>query len=221
MKAFVILCTLCSLFAYLNAETITFFDGDFVDGDYTSISQGTGVVNASTDNSGGNPGSFRRISLTVDPFETARGIELLNSAVFNPQLQGEVQSVSVSFDVARVFNSVPGATQISRGIAVEQDGNVFLLINSPPATNTSFQNFSVNDIVPLLGGVNWVDGPEITFGFFNQVSTSQTGFTIDGGYDNFEVNVTFNPIPEPSTYIVLLFGFVFFGLINTTKRKHS
>ena len=156
---------------------------------------GTSV--ASTESSGGNPGAYRKVSLTVDPFQNVANRQLWSVAKYTPARQGPVTSVSLSYDLTRVLTSTPGATQIVKGIAVQQGGVVYTLIQgvstvAPP----NWDSFSVADLVPLFPAVNWKDGTEITFGIFTSVSTSETGFTIAGGYDNFTVTVHYAP-PVP------------------------
>jgi len=66
-----------------------------------------------------------------------------------------------------------------------------------------------------------VSGNEILFGFGASVGTSGTGFTIDGGYDNFEVTVNFDEstISEPGTLVV--FGLGLIGLGYRRRRRAS
>src|SRR3989442_752241 len=61
------------------------------------------------------------ISFTVAPFQSVVSDQLWTVAVFTPKTQGAVTSVSLSYDITRVFTSTPGATQIRKGIAVQQD----------------------------------------------------------------------------------------------------
>ena len=186
-----------------QAETVTFSTGEFVDSEWSTNISGTGSSEASTQPTGGNHGAFRRVSLTVDLSQNVVNRQLWNVAVFTPATQGPVSSVSVSYDLARVFTSNPGATQVSKGIAVQQDGVLYgLTTGVSTAAPPTWESFSVTDIVPLFPAVNWTNGNQITFGFQNAVSTSQVGFTIDGGYDNFSVTVNFDPpisgVPSPT-----------------------
>jgi len=158
---------------------------------------------ATTEPSGGNPGAYRRVSLTVAPFQGVVNRQLWSVAVFNPGVQGAITSVSLSYELSRVFTSNPGATQNTKGIAVQQDGVVYVSnqgvsIVAPP----TWEAFAVANIVPLFPAVNWTTGTQITFGFYNAVATSETGFTIDGGYDNYRVTVNYGPVVPPKLYSV-------------------
>ncbi len=204
-----------------DSALVTFQTGDFSSG-WTSHISGTGTAVATTEASGGNPDAFRRLSLTVNPFTSVLDAELWSSAQFTPSIQGTVTSVSFGYDVARVFTSNPGATQITKGIAVRQDGTVyyhFLGVStaSPPNWDSAF----VADIVPLFPLIDWANGNTITFGFYDSVSAGSDGFTLDGGYDNFRVDVNYGPVPEPSTYIAGALLFLPFGahLVRRLRQR--
>lgn len=65
--------------------------------------------------------------------------------------------------------------------------------------------------------MDWVSGSEILFGFGGSVGKSETGFTICGGYDNFEVVVNFDEVGEPGSLGVISFGIL--GLAYIRRRK--
>ncbi len=194
------------------ADSVTFSTGEFLANEWFSETFPglAGTSSSSTQAIGGNPGAFRRVSLSVAPFQSAFDAQLWNVTQFTPKSQGMVTSVSMSYDISRVFSSDPGATQVAKGIAVLQDGILstgFLGIStaSPPTWDLA----SVTDLVSLFPQVNWVNGEQITFGFFNSVSTSVLGFTIDAGYDNFQITVNFSPVavPLPMSLLLLASGF--------------
>ena len=193
----------CSLAAFhgARAETVTYSTGDFVSAQWSSVISGTGTSVASTEPSGGRPGAYRRVSLTVGPHQDVANWQLWSVAVYTPARQGPVTSVSLSYDLSRVYTSNPGATQIAKGIAVQQGGVIYSLYQGvSTVAQPSWESLSVADLVPLFPAVNWTNGTEITFGFLDSVSTSETGFTIDGGYDNFTVTVNYTPAPQSATY---------------------
>ena len=123
----------------------------------------------------------------------------------------------MSYDISRVFSSNPGATQVAKGLAVLQDGilsTAFLGVStvSPPI----WELVSVADLVPLFPTINWTNGNQITFGFYDSVSTGGLGFTIDAGYDNFTVAVNFSPVPAPLPMSLL---FLVSGIGALISRK--
>lgn len=202
----ILLGSLCTASA-LQGGAVTFTTGTFNPAHWTShvLPGSTGTGFGSTENSGGNPDAYRRVSLTVDPFEFVGDAEMWNLAVFNPSVQGQVTGVSMSYDIARVFTSHIHATQVTRGLAVEQNGVIQThFIGVSTATPPNWEHVSIADVLPLFPGINWVNGSTIRFGIFDMVGTSGTGFTIDAGYDNFQVVVNFNAVPDGGTSAALL-----------------
>lgn len=201
--------------ASANASLVTFQTGDFSSGWSSHVDPlSTGTANAWTEATGGNPGAYRRVSLTVSPFQSVSDAQLWSGAEFNPLAQGAVSSVSLAYDIARVFSSHAAATQVVKGIAVRQDGVIYTaFLGISVVTPPDWEAVSVADIVPLFPLVDWANGNTITFGFYDSVGTSADGFTIDGGYDNFRVDVNYTPaiVPEPSTYIAGALLFLPFG----------
>jgi hypothetical protein len=193
-----------------RAGTIAFFEGDFLTAPAQTFVSGTGESTATTPLSGGNPGSYRDISLALDVDESRLHFELVDGFVFDPSAQGAATSVSVSYDVRRTFTSTPLATQVAQFIAVEQDGVVRNFFGGV-TTSTTFVDFSVADIVPLFADVNWIDGSAIRFGFgMSAFAGGGIPFTLAGGYDNFEVTVNFESISEPVPLAVFAFSAIWF-----------
>jgi len=220
MKRFVLfLAVLMILFCGVGktyALTMSFFDDDFIDSEWSSTVMGAGSSIATTEPSGGNPDEYRRVSLTVDPYQYVVNYQLFNLAVFTPATQGAITSVSLSYDIRRVYTSNPGATQIAKGIAVKQDSTIHDYYGGVTST-TTWESFSISNIVPLFPGIDWVNGNQITFGFYDSVGTLTTPFTLDGGYDNFGAEIEYNPIPEPTT--IVLMGFGLLGLLGVVIRQ--
>jgi hypothetical protein len=208
--------------ASARADVTLFSTGDFVPSEWSShVSSGsTGTGVAFTEPTGGNPGAYRRVSLAVGPFENILDAQLWNVAVFTPATQGVVASVSLAYDISRVFTSDLAATQVAKGVAVQQDGVLYgqllgVAVVSPP----DWDSVAVADLVPMFPAINWTDGSAITFGFYNSVSTTGAGFTIDGGYDNYRVTVAFTPllIPEPAMFACLGMGLI--GVLAARNRR--
>ena len=205
---------LCVIATPVTAATITFFDGDFNPTDYSSIVTGSGSSTAITEPSGGTPGAYRRVSLTVEPFQSVWNVQLFLNAVYTPKDQGPIQSVQVSYDIRRVFTTHPHATQIHKGISVEQDSVIYSYFGGN-STSTTWEPFAVSDIIPFFPQVNWSDGNQIMFGFYDAVGTSEQGFTLDGGYDNFTVEIS--PVPLPCA--VWLFGCGLLSLMGLRRYR--
>jgi hypothetical protein len=205
-----------------RANVEIFSTGDFLPSEWSSqlLPGSTGTGTSFTEAAGGNPGAYRRVSLTVDPFEWVLDAQLWSVARFTPATQGMVGSVSLSYDVSRVFTSDPGATQIAKGIAVRQNGVLHsALLGVSVATPPTWESVAVADLLPLFPAVDWVNGSTITFGFYNSVATSSSGFTIDGGYDNYRVAVSFTPqIPEPSSFAFLSIGVAALLAVRCRRR---
>jgi hypothetical protein len=216
----------------LVTQSVEFYDGDFAPGDYLTLPSGTGTSAVTTDQPGGNPGSFRRISITLDPFDGARNVQLYKPAEFTPADQGPITAVSLSYDIRRVFTSHPWATWVLKGLAVQQltdgapnsdngdgDGYTVPVLHTyrvGVTQSTEWEHMEVLDILPLFPGVNWVDGGPITFGFYALNATSETPFTLDTGYDNFRVGISY--VPEPGALSLLAVGAVTLVLVRRRRR---
>ncbi|MGE0386390.1 MAG: hypothetical protein AB7Q97_16805 [Gammaproteobacteria bacterium] len=187
--------------APVHAATQNFSTGEFIDAQWSSqtTADSTGSGTAITEVDGGNPGAYRRLSLVLGPDQTAVQVSLWSVASFDPSVRGRIDSVSLSYDLSRVSSSLPSATQIARGIAVMQDGVIHRSHQGVTAIAIpDWEHFEVTDLVPLFPAVDWIAGSAITFGLFNSAGALETGFTIDGGYDNFAVSVEFTPVPLPA-----------------------
>lgn len=213
-----------ALSAAARADVAIFATGDFLPGEWSTHiwSGSTGSGTASTEPAGGNPGAYRRLSLTVDPFETILDSQLWSVATFTPATQGAITSASLSYDITRVFTSDPGASQVAKGVSVRQGGTVYtqllgVSVVSPPV----WESVAVTDLVALFPAVDWSTGSAITFGFYNSVSTSSAGFTIDAGYDNYRVAVNYAPIPEPAVFASLGAGLVLLLALRGRRWRRS
>lgn len=192
MRLTIIILIFTSIASLGHSETLVFFDGEFDSSNYTEYTQGEGTSSAWTETVGGYPDEYRRISLTVSPKQDVLNAQIFGLAQFTPGIEGSINSAMVSYEVRRVYNSIPSATLIVRGVAVEQDGVVYKF-NGGATSSTTWEYFEIENIVPLFPSVNWIDGNTITFGFYDYVYSASSSFTIDGGYDNFRVEIDYNP----------------------------
>ncbi len=203
---------------------ITFSTGEFVASEWSSHIQpgSTGTSVATTEATGGNPGSgaYRRVSLTVETFQSVLNSQLWSVAEFTPATQGAIASVSLSYDISRVFSNFLTATQVNKGISVRQDGVIYThSLGISEVEPPIWDPVAAADLVPLFPSVNWTSGNTITFGFHDSVTASTVGFTIDGGYDNYSVTVNSNPIPEPTTIALLGIGLAGLGGRYVKRRR--
>ncbi len=197
------------------AGTITLTESSFLTPPADTIVLGTGSSTATT------VSGYRNISLAVDPGEGRNHYELIDGFSYDPSAQGAVTSASFSIDFRRTFSSTPLATQTALWMVVQQGGTTYDEF-ATVTTSTSFVNFTNTDITALFPLVDWVSGGEILFGFGNSAfAGGGIGFTIDGGYDNFEVTVNFDEstISEPGTLVV--FGLGLIGIGYMRRRRGS
>ncbi|MGB0630647.1 MAG: hypothetical protein ACPGRZ_08130 [Alphaproteobacteria bacterium] len=179
---------------------------------------GAGSSTATTPLSGGNPGSYRDISLALNVGEGRAHFELVDGISFDPSAQGAISSVAVQYDVRRTFTSTFDALQVARYVVAEQ-GGVWHTHFGGVTTSASFTTFAVADLVPLLPGVDWISGGEIRFGFGNSAFAGLgTPFTIAGGYDNYQVTVNFTEIPIAATGTLFLFGV---SALHISRRRRK
>jgi hypothetical protein len=155
-----------------------------------------------------------------------------NSFTYNPSTQGAITSINASVDKS-FTTSEPGA-----GIGntfrplIEQDGN-FYLAAVPGSTitgpaDTGYLNFSAAGLTAAdftlfnittgafgVGNPNF-DGDLITFGFAQNTNLA-AGTNNETDYDNLDITVN-PPVPEPSTWAMLLIGFAGIGFAAHRRR---
>lgn len=204
-QLYMIFASLLPLCAF--TDVLQFTTGDFTDSEWTTDitldSSGTGT--ASTIASGGNPGAYRQIALTVAANQFVQVNQLWENTVFTPSTQGAINAVSLSYDVTRVSTTHQFATQVAKGISVRQDGVVYSVSGGVTVTALpAWDSVATPDLVALFPQINWANGNEIAFGFYDSVGTGATPFTLTGGYDNFSVTIDHQAIPEPATGILML-----------------
>jgi hypothetical protein len=192
---------------------IVYSDGDFGGGDWsfeTSTALG-GSASASRISSGGNPGAYLQISLSMaagDGYSVLWGFN--SSAVYNPATSA-IESVGYSEDLLQGGSpQAAGAALLQNGLryyryAWTTDPSVWTTRIATPEVGASgyllddSQNNGINPLNPNFS----ILGAPITFGFFRNISgTALTSFTTTSRLDNWTTSVT--PVPEPSTFLLVI-----------------
>lgn len=189
-----------------NAQII-YSDGDFGGGNWSfqnSASLGASG-SASRITSGGNPGAYLQVSLSM---AAGNGYSVLwgfnNSAVYDPA-SGAIDTVGYREDLLQGGSpQAAGAALLQNGLRYYRytwttDAPIWTTRIATPDVGASgyllddSQNNGVNPLNPNFS----ILGAPITFGFFRNISgTALTDFTTTSRLDNWTTTV--NPVPEPS-----------------------
>jgi hypothetical protein len=199
--------------ASIARAQIVFSDGDFGGGNWsfeTSTSLGASA-SASRISSGGNPGAYLQISLSMaagDGYSVLWGFN--SSAVYDPATSA-IESVGYSEDLLQGGSpQAAGAALIQNGLRYYRytwttDPSVWTTRIATPDVSASgyllddSQNNGSNPLNPNFS----ILGAPITFGFFRNISgTALTSFTGTSRLDNWTTTVT--PVPEPSTFLLVV-----------------
>lgn len=226
-----------------DAGVIVFSDGTFNSADWVvdafeNANGGSAAV--SQELLGGNPGAFYHIVNTVSPGavgSTIYGLYLKPTASYSPSTQGAIINGTLSIDT-QMFSGF-GLGEATRTL-LQQDGELFVRIgNRIDANNvgswvTKGQSFVANEfqlISETTPGVLVIDptqhpdfsktGSTIVFGFSSANSTTgTTGYTIDGGYDNWQITLNTSTVPEPASIVLLAIGGVAAAGCGWRRRRH-
>src|SRR6185312_5074480 len=227
--------TLLVFAARCPADTV-FSDGTFNNADWSVVSEGIGnggTASGSQATSGGNPGDYRQVSLTVNsapggsqPYSVEIAAHLNSTAIYAPAVQGAIGSLDISQDAILLQGSGDG---IGEGIALQQDGQTFYsadnlghgLFITPDHTWTNHQMpgmtaadfFTAADWPYATAGAKpdfSASGDLITLGFYTSGVTNNGSYTVSGGVDNWSLTV--HSVPEPTGGCALAVGtLAFFG----------
>jgi hypothetical protein len=186
---------------------IVFSDGDFGGGDWsfeTSTALGASA-SASRISSGGNPGAYLQISLSMaagDGYSVLWGFN--SSAVYVPA-SSAIEAVGYREDLMQGGSpQAAGTALLQNGLryyryAWTTDQSVWTTRIATPDVGASgyvlddSQNNGSNPLNPNFS----ILGAPITFGFFRNISgTALSDFTTTSRLDNWTTTVT--PVPEPS-----------------------
>lgn len=215
----------------INAGEVTFFDGDFVPGDWSATiavmddpsnptpGPGTATAALSQATSGGNPGNYRKIEKTNRRGDIVAIFDL-NINRYDPQLGGSVESVQFQWD-----GSASGAFDVATPFVpiLQQGGNLFFSLagivtvdNDPVwqpfvSGELTASDFDTNAFA--IFGLAAPDGvtpdfsataDSIGFGYATLGSTlGSDPLFIVNGIDNFSATFTTASVPEPGCVALL------------------
>ena len=186
---------------------IDYYDGDFVGGNWsfeTPTSLGASA-SASRMSSGGNPGAYLQISLSMAAGDGSSVLWGFNSsAIYDPSTL-PIDTVGYREDLLQGGSpQAAGAALLQGGLRYYRylwttDASAWTTrIATPDAGATGYhldgsQNNGINPLNPDFSEL----GAPITFGFFRNISgTALSDFTTTSRLDNWTTTVT--PVPEPS-----------------------
>lgn len=212
-----------------NAQII-YSDGDFGGGNWSfqnSASLGASG-SASRITSGGNPGAYLQVSLSM---LAGNGYSVLwgfnNSAIYDPA-SGAIDTVGYKEDLLQGGSpQAAGAALLQNGLryyryAWTTDASIWTTRIATPDVGASgyllddSQNNGINPLNPNFS----ILGAPITFGFFRNISgTALTDFTGTSRLDNWTTTVT--TVPEPSAAHLLIFGGLAFAALHFIRRRKT
>src|SRR5919202_1598909 len=209
------------LLKYLPTRSVIVSDSAFNDTDWELITLTTGnggTVTAKQKTSGGNPGEYRYIFISVnyviDEYTNVCGINIRRNLTYNPQVIGSITSINYSEDSIN-FADNPGQGQAA-GIVLRQNGKLYLTFSTrleiaakdQSWINKQLMNLKAVDFIryedllltirPAAIGNNpahpdfSAKGGIIEFGFFRWNSTQGGGYTTSGGIANWSVSINCN-----------------------------
>ena len=190
-----------------HSQMVVFSDGDFNPSNWTfgtSLTTGSGgSVNRAT--SGGNPGSYLRLTLSMSAGEGQAGVWGLNSAaVYNPATQGAIESVALSEDILEIGAAqAAGAVLSQNGLLYYRftytaSGTSWTSLNAGPGMATDYMLYPSPDNGITSPHPDFsILGAPITFGFYRNIGgTALSDFSTTSGLDNWQTTV--NVVPEAS-----------------------
>ena len=232
-------CVLLSLFLVASAATapeaganqVVFSDSIYADADWTIVNQ-FGLISAGQQPTGGNPGSYRQVALSVGQNIPFVG-QLNRNFVYNPSVSGEITGITYKIDLETT--NAEGATYLA---LLSQNGNLYIeTMNTGNASPNTWltenillnladfallrTNSQGNVIIDSNSRPDFsVSGSPITFGY--EVTAGGAGFfTSITGIDNDPIILTVTPsaVPEPTTVVLSLTALVFMGIMYLRRRR--
>ena len=202
----------------LTANQVTFSDGDFDPADWEMMTFTTGsggTISTARQDSGGNPGAYQRVEISMDSAQGPLDLPALlqfyrnTGATYDPQVSGPVYSVDYSED-SILFYPLDGGYRHGQktGPAIWQDGRLYVALFSQGTladwttlswdmlTDDDFDLVVFEDLTlfdptqhPDFSG----DASPLEFGFFRKTEIppgSPYLVRVDAGIDNWQVVVT-------------------------------
>jgi hypothetical protein len=192
---------------------IVYSDGDFGSGNWsfeTSTALGASA-SASRISSGGNPGAYLQISLSMAAGDGYSVLWGFNSSVVYDPATSAIESVGYSEDLMQGGSpQAAGSALLQNGLryyryAWTTDPSVWVTRIATPDVGASgylLDDTQYNGSNPLNPDFSILGAP-ITFGFFRNISgTALTSFATTSRLDNWTTTVT--PVPEPSTFMLVV-----------------
>jgi len=226
VRAYLAILALAALAWPCRADTISFSDAQFANGDWTHVEEADTGGNASLTVAqivnGGNPDAYQRGTHTWTGAGGVVYVHLFDpsgGATVDPAL-GAINAVDFSFD-ARVFLPTTFDVAVGFRFAIEQDGTYYIndqaLVTflSEGWETHSLSGLTASNFLALngMGGVTAGANPDFSAGGgairFGYVTTNSVGaaFELEWGVDNWSVTVdtdaTTGPVPEPGTLALL------------------
>jgi hypothetical protein len=204
-----------------NSLQTVFSDSEFNSADwfYEIGALGGGAGFSTQELSGGNPGAYRLINLSMTAGTGGVGLHAFkSSAVYDPSIQGAIASVAFSEDLRMVSGSVPG---MSSGSVLLQNGLRYYrwcwetdsvswttrIAEGTGAPNYLLDGLQDNGTNPLRPDFS-ENGAPITFGYFRNIQgIAGTDFFMTSGIDNWTTTVV--AVPEPAVWQLVVLGGLF------------
>jgi hypothetical protein len=216
MRLFSLLTLLLAIASPALAQTVS--DGTFLDANWALTQATAGLGGSSTAAqvaTGGNPGSYRNVTDTLNAAPPGSQTVVLSTSIYtpftyNPSVSGPIASLNYSED-AECTGGCFGQGQ-STGPAVQQGGNLYILnsqlITGPGTTwanhtlsGLTSADFSIVSVTPTSLFDNSqhpnfsAGGGPIQFGFFRANGTGISGgaYTLSAGIDNWQITIAAGP----------------------------